>query len=92
MTAARHFELFGYCIPASGLPGGLCETIPGRQRTPYFYRKMALDFWRMARWGWGDPDSFRQTCRSLALSYLKSYRERLAGRQPAAGARPLPLP
>lgn len=89
MTHARHFELFGFCIPASAAAGGLCHTIPGRQRTPYFYRRMALDFRRMIRCSSGE---FRATCRSLAIRYLESYREHLAGRTPVSGCSPLPLP
>lgn len=89
MSHARFFELFGFCIPASAVAGGPCETIPGRGRTAYFYRQEAISFRRMAAGAGGE---FRHTCRRLALSYLKTYRVRLAGRAAVPATRPLPLP
>jgi hypothetical protein len=42
-------------------------------RTPYFYRRLAIQFMRDARRCW-DP-KFRETLTSLAKMYLRSFRE-----------------
>jgi len=64
----RAFELFGTIIPASS-----ADT--ERRRTPYFYRKQAIEWGRMAREWWPGGGDFQRTCRSLAKSYLASYRQ-----------------
>lgn len=54
------------------------NIIPGRERTPYFYRKMALTFLRDAlmfrRCGEFFPGQY-DTYKSLALSYLASFKK-----------------
>ncbi len=65
----RAFRLFHTVIPAD-------SAARGRDRTPYFYRREAINWARAARqWG-GD---MRETCVSLAKSYLASYRRMTGG-------------
>lgn len=65
---AREFELFGSVIPASSADGE-------RRRTAYFYRREAIAWGRMARQWWPGGGDFQATCRSLAKSYLATYRQ-----------------
>ncbi len=65
---SRTFELFGSVIPAS-------TQDTERRRTPYFYRKQAVEWARMARQWWPNGGDFQATCRRLAKSYLASYRQ-----------------
>jgi hypothetical protein len=64
----RTFELFGTVIPASS-----ADT--ERRRTPYFYRREALEWARLARQCWPGGGDMRATCRKLAKHYLASYRQ-----------------
>lgn len=63
----RTFELFGTVIPAS-------TQDTERRRTPYFYRKQAIEWGRMARQWWPGGE-MQGTCRRLAKHYLKAYRQ-----------------
>jgi hypothetical protein len=65
---ARAFQLFGTVIPASS-----ADT--ERRRTPYFYRREALEWARLARQWWPGGGDFQKTCRNLAKHYLASYRQ-----------------
>ena len=58
---ARTFQLFGSVIPASS-----ADT--ERRRTPYFYRKQAVEWARMARQWWPGGGDMQATCRRLAKS------------------------
>jgi len=62
----RRFELFGTVIAAS-------TADAERRRTPYFYRREAIEWARMARQWWPGGD-FQKTCRNLAKHYLAEYR------------------
>ncbi len=64
----RAFELFGTIIPAS-------STDTTRRRTSYFYRREAIAWGRMARQWWPGGEDMQRTCRSLAKSYLETYRQ-----------------
>jgi hypothetical protein len=76
-SVAREFELFGTVIPAMVSaqisPLYHLNEIPGRGRTPYFYRKMAISFRRDMRFAWSSE--MRECFKGLALSYLASYRK-----------------
>lgn len=63
----RRFELFGTVIAAS-------TADAERRRTPYFYRREAIEWARMARQWWPGGD-FQATCRKLAKHYLAAYRK-----------------
>ena len=63
----RTFQLFGTVIPAS-------TTDTTRRRTAYFYRKQAIEWGRMSRQWWPGGGAMESTCRSLAKSYLATYR------------------
>jgi len=62
---AKDFKLFGSIIPASTVDGD-------RKRTPYFYRKEAINWARFAR-KWHTSDFARQ-CRNMAKTYLFIYK------------------
>lgn len=64
----RTFELFGTVIPASS-----ADT--ERRRTPYFYRREALEWASLARQWWPGDGDMQATCRRLAKSYLLTYRQ-----------------
>jgi hypothetical protein len=76
-SVEREFELFGTVIPAmvsaEVSPLYHLNEIPGRKRTPYFYRKMAISFRRDMRAAWSQE--MRECFKRLALSYLASYRK-----------------
>jgi hypothetical protein len=63
----RTFALFGTIIPASS-----ADT--ERRRTPYFYRREAIEWARLARQWWPGGD-MQATCRKLAKHYLETYRQ-----------------
>jgi len=74
----REYSFFGSVIPAA-------TDDPGRKRTAYFYRKMALAFARDARefrrsisYYVTDGPGFLDTLNSLAKTYLREYRQRKA--------------
>lgn len=73
----REFELFGSVIPAMQSaqisPLYNLNEIPGRSRTSYFYRKMAIAFRRDMRSAW-HPE-MRECFKRLALSYLERYHQ-----------------
>lgn len=79
----REFRLFGSVIPSAVIPAsretGYRELVPGRERTTYFYRMMAIRLMKGSRMFEVVPGQ-RQTYIDLAKSYLKTYRERLEGR------------
>jgi len=64
----RAFQFWGTVIPAS-------TQDTERRRTPYFYRREALEWARLARQWWPGGGDMRTTCRNLAKHYLKTYRQ-----------------
>jgi hypothetical protein len=73
-------EMFGSIIPSSMLPGerGLypsLEIIPGRRRTAYFYKQMAIKLRQGARAAGFWFKGAEETHLNLAKSYFKTYRQ-----------------
>ena len=63
----KRFQLFASIIPAN-------SEDPCRQRTPYFYRREAIAWARMAR-QWWPTATFAPLCARFAKSYLATYRQ-----------------
>jgi hypothetical protein len=63
----KRFQLFRSIIPAN-------SEDPCRQRTPYFYRREAIAWARMAR-QWWPTATFAPLCARFAKSYLATYRQ-----------------
>jgi len=63
----ERFRIFGQIIPAS-------SADYDRRRTPYFYRRAAINWARMARQSWPTP-TFAPLCAKWAKNYLATYRK-----------------
>lgn len=73
----REWQLFKRVIPAmqsAEVDPYSLPKLPGYGRTAYFYRKMALSFFRDARQFEWFPGQ-RRTHLNLAKMYLRTYRE-----------------
>lgn len=74
MTLQREWELYGCIVPASVTAAQYqSQRVAGRERTSYFYRKQAIGWLRNMRLAW--TAEMRATCKSLALSYLASFKK-----------------
>lgn len=81
----RQLEIYGCIVPAMQLgsctsrrhPGQLDTVIPGRERTAYFYRKMAIRFAQDARRKYLEKlfPGYIETNLWLAKNYLATYRK-----------------
>ena len=65
------YKRFGSVIPAS-------TGDYDRRRTPYFYRRAAINWARMARQSWPSP-TFAPLCARFAKSYLATFRQLKGG-------------
>ncbi len=81
VTLVKFYNPYDEVVPAAlqgQKPPTWCCIVPGRQRTSYFYKKMALTFLRNAmqlrRVGEWFPGEY-ETHKSLALMYLDSFRK-----------------